>query len=245
MGLKLPFIFIIIVSFTVLFFIIDENQAYAHLEGAVDTERDDRITIKITNDDAVTKKNVKLNFTDFSKTNHPHWDALLNFEPFLGSITSGSSKTYTSSSHFDKTQECEYRPIEPFMLEFKLWYVQPPGVGGLQNTTRVIEITTPGTADTGSWGAPHHFSYELQHEMRSCGPGFPGFIYEFSDLPPLKQAKLGVASSNVVCKPELELLVKTTTFDPVCLRPSTASVLSERNWAIPVIEEQEEKFDTK
>lgn len=52
-------------------------------------------------------------------------------------------------------------------------------------------------------------------------------------ISPWKQFKSGVALNDVVCKSGLQLIVKTEDHSPACVKPSTASILLQRNgWTI-------------
>ena len=53
--------------------------------------------------------------------------------------------------------------------------------------------------------------------------------------PPLKQIKDGINPTNVTCIEGLELVLKQSTGQPACLKPSSMSKLIERGWAIHIL----------
>jgi len=53
-----------------------------------------------------------------------------------------------------------------------------------------------------------------------------------SYLPPLKQSNAGIPPSDVECRSEFKLLLKSISGTPVCVKPSSASKLVERGWGI-------------
>ena len=53
--------------------------------------------------------------------------------------------------------------------------------------------------------------------------------------PPLKQIKDGINPTNVTCTEGLELVLKQSTGQPACLKPSSMSKLIERGWAIHIL----------
>ncbi len=53
--------------------------------------------------------------------------------------------------------------------------------------------------------------------------------------PPLKQIQDGTNPTNVTCTEGLELVLKQSTGQPACLKPSSVSKLIERGWAIHVL----------
>lgn len=55
--------------------------------------------------------------------------------------------------------------------------------------------------------------------------------YDTQYLPPKLQLKLGVEPEQVRCNQGLELAIKTSDGNPICVTPSTKSKLVERNWA--------------
>src|SRR3989304_7225573 len=61
-----------------------------------------------------------------------------------------------------------------------------------------------------------------------------------SNAPPRKQMASGVASEDVVCKPGLTLIIKSSNGNPACVRPSTAAKLSSAGWGAIVKEFQVE-----
>ena len=54
----------------------------------------------------------------------------------------------------------------------------------------------------------------------------------FIDPSPKLQIKSGVKPENVSCKEDLELIFKTTTGSPACVKPSTAQKLLVRGWTL-------------
>jgi len=55
-----------------------------------------------------------------------------------------------------------------------------------------------------------------------------------SSLSPLKQFEEGIMVENIACKTGLELLKKSSTGTPACVKPSTAVKLVKRGWGIRV-----------
>jgi glucose/arabinose dehydrogenase len=53
-----------------------------------------------------------------------------------------------------------------------------------------------------------------------------------SSLSPLKQVKIGILPSDVACKTGYELILKSTTGDPACVFPPTASKLVSVGWGV-------------
>lgn len=52
-----------------------------------------------------------------------------------------------------------------------------------------------------------------------------------SYMSPLKQYKEGIKASEVICRENLNLILKSTDNSPVCVKPVTKSKLIERGWA--------------
>lgn len=50
-------------------------------------------------------------------------------------------------------------------------------------------------------------------------------------ITPLQQLKVGVEPSHVQCADGLQLAIKSSNSDPICLRPETLTKLEERGWA--------------
>ncbi|HEX5359427.1 MAG TPA: hypothetical protein VFW99_05875 [Candidatus Nitrosotalea sp.] len=50
-------------------------------------------------------------------------------------------------------------------------------------------------------------------------------------LSPLKQFKSGIASKDVQCNADLQLIFKTEDSSPACVKPDTSKILIERGWA--------------
>lgn len=55
--------------------------------------------------------------------------------------------------------------------------------------------------------------------------------------PPLKQIDAGIKPSKVTCTEGLELVLKASTGDPACVKPTSVSKLIDRGWAIHVLPE--------
>ena len=53
--------------------------------------------------------------------------------------------------------------------------------------------------------------------------------------PPLKQIEDGVNPKNVTCTEGLELVLKQSSGNPACVKPSSVSKLIERGWAIHIL----------
>ena len=53
--------------------------------------------------------------------------------------------------------------------------------------------------------------------------------------PPLKQIEDGISPSKITCVEGLELVLKQSTGQPACIKPSSVSKLIERGWAIHVL----------
>lgn len=51
---------------------------------------------------------------------------------------------------------------------------------------------------------------------------------------PLKQFKFGIESKDILCKKDLEIALKSSNGQPICITPSTKEKLIERGWAKPV-----------
>ena len=68
----------------------------------------------------------------------------------------------------------------------------------------------------------------------------PDVVALQSIAPPRKQTASGVASEDVVCKPGLTLIIKSSNGNPACVRPSTAAKLSSAGWGAIVKEFQVE-----
>ena len=57
--------------------------------------------------------------------------------------------------------------------------------------------------------------------------------------PPLKQIQEGTYPSDVTCAEDLELVMKFSTGQPACIKPSSVEKLIERGWAIHVLPDYE------
>ena len=57
--------------------------------------------------------------------------------------------------------------------------------------------------------------------------------------PPLKQIQQGVNPTNVTCTEGLELVLKLSTGEPACVKPSSVEKLIQRGWAIHVLPDYE------
>lgn len=53
-----------------------------------------------------------------------------------------------------------------------------------------------------------------------------------SSMPPLKQVRMGVLPNDVECKAGLELLLKSSTGLPACVKPTTATKLVDKGWGV-------------
>ena len=63
-------------------------------------------------------------------------------------------------------------------------------------------------------------------------PCYDKVFYEQPILSPLKQFKSGISVNNIICRGNLELIIKESGFDsPACVTPITKSKLIERGWA--------------
>jgi|SRR5690348_5907279 len=51
---------------------------------------------------------------------------------------------------------------------------------------------------------------------------------------PLKQFKSGVAANNVICRPDLQLLIENHEGLPICVKPNSAFKLLRQDWSYPV-----------
>ncbi len=66
-------------------------------------------------------------------------------------------------------------------------------------------------------------------------------VADMNMLPPLQQFLAGIPATSVICRDGLDLLIKTNTGLPICVKHNTATKLVERGWAtkapsqIPVI----------
>lgn len=62
------------------------------------------------------------------------------------------------------------------------------------------------------------------------------FVSAVIDLP-LKQFKSGISVNNIICRDNLELIIKESGFDsPACVKPETKQKLTERGWAQNITE---------
>jgi carboxymethylenebutenolidase len=57
--------------------------------------------------------------------------------------------------------------------------------------------------------------------------------------PPLKQISSGIEPGNVTCTEGLELVLKVTSGNPACVKPSSVAKLIERGWAVHVLPDVE------
>jgi hypothetical protein len=53
---------------------------------------------------------------------------------------------------------------------------------------------------------------------------------EYANLPPLQQVEAGVEPEHVECGTGMELLIKSTTGSPACVKPATAERLVQLGW---------------
>ena len=92
-------------------------------------------------------------------------------------------------------------------------------------------------------GVHHHFagvSHEIMGEHKTSGKHFAeailhkGMAKFGSDyvLPPKHQLRWLADPSELVCKEGLELIFKSTTQEPACVKPMTATKLIERGWSM-------------
>jgi plastocyanin len=92
-------------------------------------------------------------------------------------------------------------------------------------------------------GVQHHFAgvhYKITGDHKSAGKHFAealthkGMAKFGSDyvLPPKHQVRLIVDASDITCKEGLELIQKSSTKEPACVKPSSVEKLIERGWAI-------------
>jgi len=56
---------------------------------------------------------------------------------------------------------------------------------------------------------------------------------------PMGQIKLGISIDLIECKEGLELVVKTTSLSPACIKKENVEKIRESNWAISAIQQQE------
>jgi hypothetical protein len=54
-------------------------------------------------------------------------------------------------------------------------------------------------------------------------------------LPPLQQLKSGITIDKIQCRENLQLVIKTSNENPICVKPATKEKLIERGWASNVI----------
>jgi hypothetical protein len=54
-------------------------------------------------------------------------------------------------------------------------------------------------------------------------------------LPPLQQLKSGITIDKIQCRENLQLIIKTSNENPICVKPATKEKLIERGWASNVI----------
>jgi hypothetical protein len=89
-------------------------------------------------------------------------------------------------------------------------------------------------------GGPSGYEYEMsldQAEYRPgdtyCGGGDDRESQYYQLLSPLQQLKLGTPSQYVVCGQALELALKASNGQPVCVKPETKQMLLSVKWAEP------------
>lgn len=94
-------------------------------------------------------------------------------------------------------------------------------------------------------GVDHHFAavqYGILNDQKNMGKhlsesirnkGMAKFGSDYI-LPPKHQVRFVVDVNDISCKNGLELVLKSTTKEPACLKPSSAATLFERGWAIKV-----------
>jgi plastocyanin len=61
-------------------------------------------------------------------------------------------------------------------------------------------------------------------------------IYDSTKSPilsPLKQFKSGVAANNVICRPDMQLLIQNQENFPICVKLDTVPILLYRDWSYP------------
>ena len=49
---------------------------------------------------------------------------------------------------------------------------------------------------------------------------------------PLQQYEKGFDAQDIVCKQDLQLIIKSEDGSPACVKPDTVQILVERGWAI-------------
>ena len=54
--------------------------------------------------------------------------------------------------------------------------------------------------------------------------------------PPLKQMEENILPTNIICKANLELILKSSDDSPACVKPSTAEKLIERGWGKTILQ---------
>lgn len=74
-------------------------------------------------------------------------------------------------------------------------------------------------------------SFFLKEEPFRKGLGALYSIDCLSDPSPKLQIKSGVKPENVSCKEDLELIFKSTTGSPACVKSETSTILIKRGWA--------------
>ena len=81
-------------------------------------------------------------------------------------------------------------------------------------------------------------------DIKVCGDRPCYDISENSEKPlnkssPMGQTKLGIPIDLIECKEGLELVVKTTSLSPACIKQENVEKIREFNWAISAIQQQE------
>lgn len=78
------------------------------------------------------------------------------------------------------------------------------------------------------------YEIDLNHEDNHILGGGPRF-YNFSTTggTPLHQFKSGVAADDVICRPDMQLLIQNQENLPICAKLGSVSNLLHRNWSYP------------
>lgn len=97
--------------------------------------------------------------------------------------------------------------------------------------------TEPFTASFSVHGTKMQGGMEMQGQMQAKmqaqdGMKMEGDMGMKKMMPPHKQMKSGIDAKDVTCKEGLDLLIKLSNGKPICVKPTSGSILMERGWAM-------------
>lgn len=91
------------------------------------------------------------------------------------------------------------------------------------------------STNNSSWSVPGNYTVFAQY-----GPSGQKAYFYFGgygnavvvhSMTPLQQFRAGVAAKDVICKNNLQLVMKAEDGSPACVSPNTSKILIERSWA--------------